>query len=186
MKNQGNLFVLSGPGGVGKDAVAQQLLSRRSNLWKSVSATTRKPRVGEAHGEDYFFIDKPDFDAKIRNGEFLEYAQVHGDWYGTLRSPVEEKTQQGIDVLVEIDVHGGLSVKNNYQDSVLIFLFPPSKEALEHRLQKRGLDDEQGIKARLQVADDEMRIGEEYYDYVIINDDLETAVSAVEDIITRQ
>lgn len=186
MKNQGNLFVLSGPGGVGKDAIAKQLLSRRSNLWESISATTREPRAGEIQGEDYFFIDKPDFDAKIRNGEFLEYAQVHGDWYGTLRSPVEEKMQKGVDILMVIDVHGGLSVRNNHQSSVLIFLSPPSKEALETRLQKRGLDDEQGIKARLQVADDEMRIGEEYYDYVIINDDLETAVSAVEDIITRQ
>lgn len=186
MKDKGNLFILSGPGGVGKNTLAQEILTRRDNLWKSISATTRKPRIGETPGQDYYFISKTDFDTKIRNGEFLEYAQVHGDWYGTLHGPTEEKIQSGIDILLVIDVHGGLSVRNNYQESVLIFLSPPSKQELEHRLQKRGLDDEQGIKARLQIADEEIRIGTEYYDYVIINDDLETAVSAVDEIISKQ
>lgn len=184
-RSKGKLFVLSGPGGVGKTTVGNYVASRNDTVWRSISATTRNPRPGEVPGFDYYFVSDADFKAKFRNSEFLEYAQVHGNWYGTLRAPVEEKLKRGMHVLLVIDVHGGLTVKQNYEDAVLIFLQPPDEETLRRRMLKRHVDNELAIETRMRDAKKEMQIGTEYYDYIVTNDELETAISEVEKIISQ-
>lgn len=181
----GKLFVLSGPGGSGHSTIGDEITRRNDNVWRSISITTRNPRRGEVPGFDYYFVSEADFKAKFRNNEFLEYAQVHGTWYGTLRKPVEEKLREGKHVLLVIDVHGGLAVKQNYEGTVLIFIQPPDKETLRQRMLKRNIDTELAIETRLKTADEEMLIGPDRYDYVITNDDLERAVSEVEKIIVQ-
>ncbi len=181
----GTLYVLSGPGGSGHSTIGNEVASRHDNVWRSISLTTRNPRPGEVPGFDYYFVSEADFKAKFRNSELLEYASVHNSWYGTPREPVEEKLAQGVHVLLVIDVHGGLTVKQNYQSAVLIFIQPPDKAVLRQRMEKRNKDSELAIETRLNVADEEMRIGAEQYDHVVINDDLETAISEVEKTILQ-
>lgn len=179
----GKLFVLSGPGGVGKRTLENELLRELPDLYRPVTVTTRSPRPGEVPGVDYYFVSNADFEAKFKNDEFLEYTRILNAWFGSLTAPVRDKLYEGVNVLLEVDVNGGMSVKREVPQAVLIFLMPPDKETLRKRMLKRGTDSELSMEMRLKEADREMEIGREKYDYVVMDDDLETAVEEVKKII---
>ena len=178
------LIVLSGPSGVGKGTVAKRLVEKNKDLALSISYTTRAPRKGEENGKDYFFTTREDFDNKISQNGFLEYSNHFDNFYGTPKLFVKDKLENN-DVLLEIDVNGGLQVKNNFPDAVLIMLLPPNKEELTRRLVERNTETEDKIKARLLRLDYEMEM-ERLYDYSVVNDDLETAVTEIESIIEKE
>ena len=158
--------------------------SKRSNLALTVSATTRDPRPGEVDGVSYYFVSEEEFDARLERGDFLEWAQVHDHRYGTLKSEVERISAMGNNVVLDLDVLGGVNVKKMYGDRALsIFIQPPSVEVLRQRLINRGTDSMEDIKARVDKAEFEISIGPQF-DYTVINDDLETAVNQVHDLIT--
>lgn len=178
----GKLIVISGPSGSGKNTLIRELL-RRSKwpLVLSVSATTRPPRPGEKHGVDYFFLSEEEFRKLAAEGGFLEYAEYVGHLYGTPRQWVEEQLRQGKWVILEIDVQGALQIKKRFPDAVLIFVRTSSLEEYERRLRQRGTENEEEIKRRLEQARRELEYVP-YYDYVVVNDDLEQAVQQVEAI----
>ena len=178
------LVVLSGPSGVGKGTVAKQLVEKDKNISLSISCTTRLPRVGEVDGREYFFIEKDKFLDKIKNDGFLEYSEHFENYYGTPKDFVLEKLQNN-DVLLEIDVNGGLSVKNSYKDAILIMLVPPSIEEIKNRLIKRSTESIEKIELRMQRIDYELE-KQALYDYVVVNDDLEKAISDVQEIIEKE
>ena len=178
------LIVLSGPSGVGKGTIAKQLVKRNANISLSVSCTTRKPRDGETNGKEYFFIEKEQFLSKIESDGFLEYSNHFENYYGTPKDFVLKKLVDN-DVLLEIDVNGGLNVKKSYPDAVLIMIAPPSIDELEKRLIKRNTETLEKIKLRMQRIDYELE--KSYlYDYTVINDDLENAIEQVEKIINNE
>jgi guanylate kinase len=182
---KGILFVISGSSGVGKGTINRQLLTVLDGIELSVSATTRPMRTGEIDGKDYFFISGQEFTSRLDNQEFLEYAHVYSHWYGTPRAFVEKNLQQGIDVLLEIDVQGALQVKGKMPTGVFVFIQPPSIEDLAHRIHRRGKDSPQSIKDRLAACEQEMNMMK-HYDYVVVNDQLEDAVCKVQAIITAE
>lgn len=171
----GTLFIVSAPSGAGKTTLVRELLKRDAAVQLSISCTTRPPRTGEVHGSDYHFIRVEEFLAMRARGEFLESAEVHGNFYGTSRHWLEQQLTAGHDVLLEIDWQGAQQVKQLFGAAVGIFILPPSLAALEQRLRGRGTDDEDTIQRRTQAAIEEMRHVAEF-DYVIINDDLQTAI----------
>lgn len=171
---QGALFVVSAPSGAGKTSLVRELRRRLDGFTVSVSHTTRKRRPGETHGEDYYFVEPEAFDAMVRDGAFLEHAQVFGNGYGTAKATVEAALAEGRDVLLEIDWQGARQIKALMPDCLSIFILPPSREALSQRLHARGQDDEETIARRLREAIAEMSHYSEF-DYVIVNDDFETA-----------
>lgn len=175
-------MVLSGPSGVGKTTIRNQLLARYQDIVASVSATTRPPRPGEVYGKDYLFLSEEAFKEGVHDGIFAEHAEVHGRWYGTPRGPLEERLEQGTDVLLVIDVQGGSQVKEVYPQALMIFLLPPSKEELHKRLSGRGEDPDETIATRLKNADWEMGFSERY-DYWVLNRSLEEAVAHVRAIL---
>ncbi len=177
-------MVLSGPSGVGKGTVAKLLVERNKNVALSISCTTRQPRVGEIDGREYFFISKDAFSDKVINQGFLEYSEHFENCYGTPKDFVFEKLKTN-DVLLEIDVNGGLQVKKNYSDAVLIMLVPPSVEEIKRRLIKRGTESEEKINLRMERIEYELN-KKDLYDYVVVNDDLETAITEVEEIIKKE
>ncbi len=180
------LIVVSGPSGVGKGTLVQELLRRMPELIVSVSVTTRKPRAGEQDGLHYFFRTEEQFMQMVESGDLLEYAQfVTGLYYGTPRTYVEEAISQGQDVLLEIDVKGAIQVKEGWQHGVYVFLLPPSMEELEARLKKRQTDAAEAIRQRLTVAVDELNFLP-LYDYQLVNDDIDTAVGKLEAIIKAE
>ncbi len=181
----GKLIVISGPGGVGKTTVANELLSRYSDMHRSVSATTRAPRKGEVPGTDYYYISNSDFEAKFRNDEFLEYAKIHDAWYGTLQSEVEEDRKKGKHVLLVVNVEGGISIKRKHPDAELIFLQPPSVQELERRLKERAIDSQAGIQTRLQAAAGEISTAYEKYDHIITNYTVNDTVEHIRRIVDR-
>lgn len=166
--------MVSGPSGVGKGTLVARLRERRPSLGLTVSATTRPPREGEADGVSYYFLDDAEFVRRVENGEFLEWANVHGHRYGTLRSEAERLMARGVSVVLEIDVQGGLNVRTVYPEVVLVFIEPPSVGELERRLRGRGTEDESSIELRLANASHEMDLAS-LYDVRIVNDDLERA-----------
>ena len=171
---KGNLFVLSGPSGAGKGTLVKRVLQRVPDAWVSVSATTRQPRPGEVDGKDYFFLDQPRFDELVSQDGFLEWAHVHGNSYGTLRSRVQERMDEGAQVILEIDVQGAFQVKKAMPEAHLIFIEPPSLEELERRLRGRGTETEEVICKRMKTAEVELAQKMEY-DVQVINDELERA-----------
>ena len=167
--------MVSGPAGVGKGTLVSRVRELRSGLGVPVSATTRTPRPGEVDGVSYHFITDSDFDARVANGEFLEWAQVHDHRYGTLRSEVDACLGRGESVILEIDVQGGQSVKLLYDDFVRIFIEPPTWDVLVERLRGRGTEDEHSLAIRLNTARGELALAHTY-DVRIVNDDLDDAV----------
>jgi guanylate kinase len=183
--SQGRLFVVAGPSGAGKGTLIAELLSRYNTAWLSISSTTRKPRPGEVEGTQYYFLDEDDFTTAARNGEFLEWAEVHGNLYGTPRAKVEEKLAQGKDVILEIDVQGARQVREKMPHAVSIFVLPPSSQVLEERLRERGTEEEAELKRRLENARVESRHKEDY-EYVVVNDQLHRAAEEFCGIYERE
>ena len=177
------LTVLTGPSGVGKGSLVKKLLAKHPEIWLSISATTRQPRDGEIEGENYFFLDKPQFEKLIENGGFLEWAEFAGNFYGTPSRQVKENLDMGRPVLLEIELEGARQVKKNFSSkSELIFLAPPSLDELEKRIRGRASDCESAIRLRLERAKEEMEAQAEF-DRIIINDDLDQTLLDLERIM---
>ena len=171
---KGKLVIISGPSGVGKGTICDTLL-KEINAWYSVSMTTRGMRNGEIDGVNYYFINKEEFEKRIENGQLLEYNIYNGNYYGTPKDKVLEKMNEGVNVILEIDVNGAKNVKKIFEDALLIYIAPPSTEVLRERLIGRGTEDIDTIENRLKIAEDELK-QVDFYDYVIVNDDLEDAI----------
>jgi len=178
----GTLFVVSSPSGGGKGTLIRRVLDTVPNLSYSVSYTTRTPRNGEVHGREYFFVNRETFEAMVRANEFLEWALVHGNLYGTARQQVALETAAGTDIVLEVDVQGAASIRNLTMDTVSVFILPPSYEILRRRLVARGTDSPEQLALRMKNAPEELR---QYssFDYVIINDDVERAAHQLASII---
>lgn len=185
MRREGHLIIISGPSGVGKGTVCAALKEMRPELKVSISATTRKKRPTEKDGENYFFYDQDAFDALIHHGELIEYAQVHGNYYGTPKAFVMEQLDAGEDVILEIDVQGAMQVKQNMPGGIYIFLLPPHKIDLETRIRNRGTEDEANIELRLHNAQEEISMLNDY-DYAVINADVEECATMVSHIIDAE
>lgn len=183
--NKGTLIVISGPSGVGKGTVVDMLLKRLPGAVLSVSCTTRAPREGEKNGKSYFFISKETFLKMIDEGGFLEYSNHFENYYGTPRFFVEQKLAEGCDVILEIDVDGAKHIRDEFPGALLLMITPPSREELVRRLRLRGTEDEVLIEKRLQRADYEMSRSQ-FYDYTVINDDLEQTVENILKILENR
>ncbi|MHB9030034.1 MAG: guanylate kinase [Candidatus Latescibacterota bacterium] len=181
----GLLVVVSAPSGAGKTSVLKEILQRYPEIRFSVSVTTRKPRPGERHGVDYYFICDQEFDRLTAADEFIEWAVVHGCRYGTLRKTLAECVRNGETVIFDTDTVGARNIKSIFPESVLIFIAPPSPEALRIRLESRDTESPERIRMRLDAAPEEMERAREY-DYIVINDTLEKAIAGVEAILTSE
>ena len=182
MKERGTLVVVSGFSGAGKGTVLAQVLARRPDLYFSVSFTTRAPREGEQDGVNYHFVTREEFQARIGRGEFLEYAEYVGNYYGTSMQVIREKLERGIDVVLEIEIQGALKVKEKYPDALMLFLVPPDAQTLKERLVGRGTETADVIHDRLErAAQEAQEMGS--YEYIIVNDDLDTCVKQVHELI---
>ncbi|MFA5839582.1 MAG: guanylate kinase [Candidatus Margulisiibacteriota bacterium] len=187
-RKQGLLVVVSGPSGVGKSTVVKRILKSEKSVTLSVSATTRPPRPGEIHGEHYFFVTQQEFDKKVREDEFLEWAKVHNYYYGTPYSALKEQLNKGKAVVCEVDVQGAAAIKNFVEEkrlkaaAVFIFLIPPSVDILAFRLKKRKTEDQEVVNYRLRAAIAELQVMEKY-DYIVVNDKVESAAEKILAII---
>jgi len=177
-------IVISGPSGVGKTTLVDRLLEADPSLRQSISATTRAPRGGEVTGTHYFFVTRDEFEG-MKAGDLVEWAEVHGEFYGTPRSFIEGELEKGHDVVLNIDVQGGNSVKKAFPDSVMVFILPPSFEVLEERIRRRGGDSDADIQKRLETAKNEIAASHQY-EYIVVNDDLARAVSDLQAIVTAE
>lgn len=183
MENRGILIVVSGFSGAGKGTLMKELLKRYPDMYAlSISATTRTPRAGEEEGREYFFISREEFEKMIAKGELIEYARYVENYYGTPRGYVEEKLEQGKDVILEIEIQGALKVKKAFPATLLLFVTPPSASELKSRLVGRGTETMDVIKSRMDRACEEAQ-GVESYDYLIVNDDLDACVEEMHSII---
>ena len=182
---KGLLVCISGPSGVGKGTIVKALLKEDPNVTVSVSATTRAPREGEANGVDYWFVDNTEFDRMVKNNEFLEWAQVYLNRYGTPKAACEKLQQSGKDVILEIDVQGSLNVMRNTEDVVSIFILPPDPVTLRSRLEGRGSETPESLSVRLRNAANELEISRQY-DYVVVNDTVEAAVEEIRTILRSE
>ncbi|MEW6002330.1 MAG: guanylate kinase [Nitrospirota bacterium] len=184
-KDRGILFIVSAPSGAGKTTLCKKLVSTLPDLQHSVSYTTRQPRPGEVNDRDYTFINVDEFQAMIKKGEFVEWAEILGELYGTSRKRIEELVDSGIDVILDIDTQGAAQMKEKYTDGVYIFIVPPSMDVLRERLEKRMADSKEEIEKRLKRSISEIR---DYYkyDYVIVNDILENALKEIKAIVISQ
>lgn len=178
----GNLFVISAPSGAGKSTIIKALKERIEGLGYSISHTSRKPRGNEKDGIEYHFLKKETFRSMIDAGAFVEWAQVYDDLYGTSFSSLDEQTASGLDVLLDLDSQGAKNIKKHFKNSVLIYVLPPSLDILEKRLMARGTDAETVIKSRMKKTSGEIKQCV-WYDYIIVNDDLEKAIKEAQAII---
>lgn len=179
-----NLYVISGSSGVGKGTIIKEFLKRNPNFKLSISCTTRQMRVGEVDGVNYFFLSKEDFEQCINNEEFLEWAEFSGNFYGTKKSFVDDCLNNNVNLILEIDTKGALNVKKILPNSVLIFIAPPSLEELEARLRGRNTETEDAIQKRLASIKLEIE-NSKNFDYIIVNDTVENAVSKLEEILCK-
>ena len=179
---EGMLLLFSGPSGVGKDTVLDIVLNKDKNLQKSVSLTTREIRENEVDGKDYHFISTEEFENMISQGQVLEFAKYGSNLYGTPKAPVDKWLSEGKTVILKIEVQGASKIKELYPDSVAIFILPPSMKELENRLRSRGTENEDDIKKRLDIAREEVKRSKDY-DFIVINDDLESASDNVLSIV---
>lgn len=184
MPKKGVLAVISGFSGAGKGTIMKELI-RQYPYFLSVSATTRKPREGEVNGREYFFHTKEEFEHMIAEGELIEWAEYVGNYYGTPKKAVEQQLAEGKDVLLEIEMQGGMLVKEQFPEAVLIFITPPSYDELKSRLQGRGTESAKEIERRLNRAGEEVAYMKSY-DYIVVNDELTEAVNRVNNIITDE
>lgn len=186
LNQNGLLIVLSGPSGVGKGTVRKALFeSEGHNFTYSISMTTRQPRVGEVDGEDYYFVTREEFEKRIKEGKFLEYAEFVGNYYGTPMDKVEQNIAEGKEVVLEIEVEGARQVKEKMPDAVFIFIAPPSFNALYERLKRRGTERQEVITERLAKARRELRLMNDY-DYIVINDEVNNAADRIRAIIRAE
>lgn len=185
-KIKGDLIIISGPSGCGKGTICKELIKNNDNLVISTSATTRSPRNGEVDGIDYYFITKKEFEEKIKNNEFLEFAKVHHDnYYGTLKNKVLDNINKGIDVILEIDIEGALQINTTMPEAIFIFIMPPSMRELKKRLIKRNTETKDQIIDRFKKAYQEINAASKY-NYVIINDEISSAVNKIKSIIEAE
>jgi guanylate kinase len=186
LNETGLLIVISGPSGVGKGTVRKALFDMKNhNLDYSVSMTTSQPRVGEKEGVDYFFVSKEEFKKRIDENKFLEYAEFVNEYYGTPLDKVEEKLEQGKEVVLEIEVDGAMQVREKMPEAVFIFIVPPSREDLEQRLRNRGTENPDVIAERLKKAEREYKLAH-MYDYIVVNDDVYNAADRILAIIRAE
>lgn len=182
----GKLVIISGPSGVGKSTICGQIV-QKLDAFLSVSATTRAKAASETNGVHYWFLTKEEFEKRVQENDFLEYANVFGNYYGTPRKPVETAMRQGRVVILEIDVQGALQVKKQRPDAVMIFILPPQEETLQRRIDGRGRgEDEENKKRRLETAKSEIAAARPYYDHWVVNDDLDRAIQEVIEIIKEK
>lgn len=179
------IIIVSAPSGSGKTTIVDRLIGEVEGLERSISYTTRAPRDGEAEGKDYFFITSDEFLKKIDEGAFLEWEDNFGNYYGTARETVDRSIEKGRDVILSIDVKGAKKVKKMYPESVSVFIMPPSREELEARLKTRDTDEEEQVNLRLKESKKEIASSEEY-DYLIVNEDLEKAVSDMKQVVATE
>lgn len=184
-KGRGLLIVISGPSGAGKGTICKTFLERNTEVAISVSATTRFPRSGEIDGVNYHFMSKEQFKKKIYDNDFLEYAEVYDNFYGTSKSNVEKLLESGKDVILEIDIQGALKVKENTEEGVFIFILPPSMEELKARIIKRGSETPESLMKRFKSAYKEINFISRY-NYAVVNDEVEAAVEKLEAIICAE
>ena len=183
--SKGKLLVLSGPSGVGKGTVVAELQKIRDDVCFSVSATTRAPRPGEEDGVSYFFVTKETFEQMIEQNELLEYAKFVDNYYGTPRAYVEQKLEEGMNVVLDIEVQGARNITREYPDAVSVYMIPPTYQELERRLRGRGTENEKQIQGRLKMAIQEAKAAD-FYRYIIVNNNLNEAVNELNAIITAE
>ena len=184
-KKRGTLIVISAPSGAGKGTVISNLLEKENNLWLSVSATSRAPRTNDIEGETYYFYSKEEFENKIKEGYFLEYAEYAGNYYGTPKKIIEEKLNEGIDVILEIEIQGAMQIKNLIPESIFIFIMPPTLEELKRRLVGRNTDSKEKIIERFKIAYKEINEVSKY-NYVVVNDEVDNVVRKIQAIIKAE
>ncbi|MGD8412717.1 MAG: guanylate kinase [Candidatus Latescibacterota bacterium] len=177
-------IVMSGPSGVGKTTLERRLIEADPFVVSSISTTTRRPREGEKTGKDYYFVERDVFE-HMKDRELVEWAEVHGEFYGTPRRFIDNEISEGRDVLLNIDVQGGIRVKKVFPDAVMIFILPPSFESLEKRIRQRGDDEKIDIETRLKNAVEEITVSDQY-DYHIVNDDLDVAVAQIRAVVEAE
>lgn len=183
--NEGILVVVSGFSGAGKGTLMKRLMDKYDNYALSISATTRSPRQGELDGREYFFRTREEFEGLIQGQQLIEYAEYVGNYYGTPKAYVQEQLKAGKDVILEIEIQGALKVKEKFPDTLLLFVTPPSGQELKKRLETRGTEDSKAIENRLRRAGEEAE-GIDGYDYVLVNDDLETCVNVMHHVIQSE
>lgn len=184
-KKRGQLYVISGPSGCGKDTIVNSLLKKNKNLWLSISCTSRAPRGNEKDGIEYFFLSEEEFEKEIENDGFLEYAKYAGNYYGTPKKSIEEHLNNGEDVILVIEIQGALKIKNLLPETLFIFILPPSMKELKRRLEGRGTEDKEKIDKRFLRAYEEINeVGK--YNYVVVNDEVKNAVEKVNAILISE
>lgn len=185
IRNEGQLIVISGPSGCGKDTVIKEVLKNNKNAWLSVSCTSRLPRPKEENGKDYYFLSKDEFLKKIDNDDFLEYAMYADNYYGTPKDIIKKKLDEGIDVILVIEIQGALKIKEKLKETVFIFILPPTMHELKNRLEERNTETKDKIYKRFKTAYKELNEVSKY-NYVVINDEVKTAAEKINNILRAE